>query len=123
MIDDDAGWEDFFCDCPACRAIDDVFRMIDDDAVRGGDTMTHEQMQELTELRQYKRDTDIYVQKMEDNHAYYMTLIRNQAQEIEQLRFAVNRLQDAAMAKVKAVYEYKVEHGILDRLDVVNQWD
>lgn len=71
-------------------------------------------IRENSQLRQKVDETAVYVQKMEDNQDYHLRVIRNQAQQIKQLEFAINCLRDAAIAKVKAVYEYKVAHGIIN---------
>lgn len=62
--------------------------------------MTPEQMRELTELRQYQRDTDIYVQKMEDNQDYHLRVIRNLNSELA-----------AAQARVKELEAHNAERN------------
>lgn len=72
---------------------------------------------ELTILRQYKDETDVYVARLEDNQRELLRTISAQATLLAEKDVLIDRLQQGALTTLRRVRELEIAVGAVDPLE------
>lgn len=72
---------------------------------------------ELTILRQYKDETDVYVARLEDNQRELLRTISAQATLLAEKDVLIDRLQQGALTTLRRVRELEIAAGAVDPLE------
>lgn len=72
---------------------------------------------ELTILRQYKDETDVYVARLEDNRRELLRTISAQATLLAEKDVLIDRLQQGALTTLRRVRELEIAAGAVDPLE------